>query len=687
LADFTIFIDETGNFSYGNDPKLSFIGGWVCRGTMNSEDAFNTLLETQVTNFNNSYPHSKLEFPADMHFMPLHISSHPDQIKPFFTDVFNEIKRQTCFVFRSTGIPTIIPHAQAAYFEVLRNTLVQLVEDEFFPQKFSLQIVIAFRRKKELYGFANNHPQSYEKYLTKVLLDELEQSSQRKVKPNIDISFADARQHSGLILADFFCGAQKKELYLNDYNHKIYHFSHGYRVFPEIIDELQFIREDAPISAFMRGAQILSCDPQNQSLRKLLKETFSEIIADRNDKEYFFTTLKNHLDLILIENSSRYRNLDEAESLIKLCQEYGGSDSSQMDPEELKLKAVFNLHKIRIASHRGKISLQEIVNHFNFLKGYHEKIFKNRLEYLQYKIDSILIMVQVAAFNTLQFDTVSQHLQPIVDEYDKRFGDLAESGVFLDENRAKLKGTIGQMYAFQYDLTKNQKLYFSAEQSLREDVNACLEKSNAWKQGMGYLTTLYWHKGELKKATDQFLAESGFPDAEKEIFDLSKEELFGSIEQRPFIFLHRLYLCALAQERKEVEVCGIDQCKHHLLLQCDRLNRYPEFLSIKWLAVLLMQANDYSAALELLELILNDDRSQGFTLDFIRLPVKLLKHKCLIASGGQSDFLLDGEIKKLEKLQSGSTEILEKLGIERFRNNPKQWNPYEVGLLMPFYYA
>ena len=73
--------------------------------------------------------------------------------------------------------------------------------------------------------------------------------------------------------------------------------------------------------------------------------------------------------------------------------------------------------------------------------------------------------------------------------------------------------------------------------------------STQWRQGMGYLTALDRKKGDLQKAAEQFLDQTEAPENNRDlIWDISRLDLFGS-QIDPFLFLHRLNVCALAQDK------------------------------------------------------------------------------------------------------------------------------------------
>ena len=139
-----IFIDETGSFSYRD--SLSYVGGWVSnkRGCFKkvenkfqqSVKKFNTYLKSKDQNYS-------LDYPTHTHFMPLHLKDLrtdkdlaiplvPKYAPVLCQDIFDTLREETLLVFKSSGKPAIIANEQAAYIDILRNTLIQLLDEDQF---------------------------------------------------------------------------------------------------------------------------------------------------------------------------------------------------------------------------------------------------------------------------------------------------------------------------------------------------------------------------------------------------------------------------------------------------------------------------------------------------------------------------------------------------------------------------
>lgn len=697
MDEFIAYIDETGGFSFTDKPRNCYVGGWVCQKNEGSEAVLKKLLLSEVHKFNTeSESDVDLVYPDDMHFIPLHtpaaqrndsdrhIAVKPECIPPFFQSLFNVLRPRVKFCFFSQGLPAFIFHEQYAYFEVLRNTLAQLLNDKRLGRASSLKIVIASRRKEVLYGFAGfENRQKFESYLAQKLTLEL-QSLLSPGQMTLTISFASARKNPGLMLADFFCGDRKsRKDYSSGASQQIYKFIEGFRF---IDTEENVLKSSADLNlsaAFINTAQIYA-GSRKRELQAELKKLYSGITSDEDEKKQFCRMVASRLQHLLVDSAERYLNLDEAEVLIRVCRECLPASEDALDNDELSLTAALNLAEIKIRSHRGSINTGLIGDHINFLKQHHQKIFARRLDYLQHLVDAVLIGVQVNCFNQLDFTAIEEYIEPVSDVY-KAVMAACPVTDGPDENSAKLLGTVGQMHGFLYALNQNEHSFLTAETALKGDVAACLPGSKDWEQGMGYLTTLYWYKGDLDRAVASFLEESRSTDhPQEQVFNLHEDELFGGF-RKPFLLLHRLYLGALAQ-RRGGKLAGIAEFHGQIMKNLD-LTAYPNTLSAKWLAVMLMNAGEYEAAGKLLNNALGKADAGDFTIDFVRLPLKILRHQALIKLGRSSSFSLADELARLEKSRPGLNALLAGSGWQDCHQYRDDWDSYKIAQLPPFYYA
>jgi hypothetical protein len=437
------------------------------------------------------------------------------------------------------------------------------------------------------------------------------------------------------------------------------------------------------VLAAIQCSEVISSNPADPEISGIFKTIVDNL--DQYQKALFYDAIIKQMDEYLFENPDRYNNLDLVENLIGVLQKNLPSNHEEMSSMELRLQAALKLNAIVIASHRGKTSNGLLQSYLAFLDEYGDAAFGNQLEIIQYRIDAVLMGAQVQAFNAMRFEEVENILKETRNEYIKLFENKLDQKGVKDRNAARLEGTLGQMYAFQYDMTGDDIYYEFADDHLTKDVAACIPGTAEWEQGMGYLTDLYWKNTELHKASEQFLKEAQASESNIDlIYDLAKLDQFQSMT-KPFIFLHRLKLCALARKQ------GIT-IKHHekaaeFLLDMKNIHRYPQSISAKWLGILNAMEGKYTPALMLFKEALKTDDGCGFTVDLIQLPLKLCRHICMKAAGRRSNFDCEKEVLRLDKRQKGAKETLRQLGIEQYYGEIDPGSLYDVGTILPFYYS
>jgi hypothetical protein len=693
-----VFIDESGSFSYRRG--RSYIGGWVSyqKHLKSIENKlklcvskFNKFLNSKSQNYQLNYPHH-------LHFMPLHVKAYrkgKDQAIPlvpkyapiFFRDLFTNIRDELLLVFKSSGMPAIIPNEHSAYIDILRNTLVQLVDDKLFNTDSNVKIVIGHRRSEAFYGIDGYEDiHGYEKYLSEKIAEELKSAFDGK-KMNVGIEFDNARKNPGLIMADFFCGALRwdNENYLEGYkNIRTYSFANGYRrVSKRIAQRIKFLDEMDSVLAAIQCSEVISSNPADLELKTIFKRIVDNL--DQQQKVQLYDATIKLMDEYLLENPDRYNYLDLVENLIEVFQKILPPKHEEMSPSELRLQAALKLNTIRITSHRGLISNGLMKSYLTFLKKYGDAAFGNQLEIIQHRIDAVLMGAQVQAFNAMQFEDVESILKETRDDYIKMLENRLDREGAKDRNAARLEGTLGQMYAFQYDITGEDIYYEFADHHLTKDISACIPGTSEWEQGMGYLTDLYWKNGDLDKACANFLKESHESEKSKDmIFNIAMLDQFQSAK-KPFIFLHRLKLCALAR-KQEIPIKNNEKAAEFLLSN-KKIHKYPQSISAKWLGILFAMDEKYTSALMLFNEALKPEETRGFTVELIQLPLKICRHLCLKATGKRSSFDCENEVSRLDNIQKGTKEILRQLGIKKYYGEIDPGSLYDIGTLLPFYYS
>jgi hypothetical protein len=378
------------------------------------------------------------------------------------------------------------------------------------------------------------------------------------------------------------------------------------------------------------------------------------------------------LHSLLVENPFRYQCLDFVETLL---------DSIAPRIDNDRVQAVVHSFRIKLAGHKGTTDLDNVRRYTEFLDSKGPGVFGGRYPTAQERVETVLSAVQPAAFNRFRFEEVEGYL---LEEYRRYLAMHPETHAGTDETLARLEGTLGQMFGFLCDYPGQEGYFEDALRHLKNDVSRCEINSPYWKQGMGYLTTLFFKRGDFDKAVDSFLIETGRRGTPPlSILDLSRTAAFDC-ERDDFFQLHRIYLCALALKRG-MAVSGEEQLKERLLsLQSPDL--YPRFQSLKWLGVILAMKGDPKSALELCSAAIGA-KEQSFTIEAIKLPIKILLHRCRLITGAESGFDLSIEIERLELKEPGIGTNLARLGINRNAFGDESWDPYRIAGLMPFYFS
>lgn len=696
MGKLAVFIDESGAFSYANSD--SYVGGWVCH--QKDVQGLGHRLRQCVNTFNNQLGSeqnqtNQLLYPDHLHFVPLlyklnrkgtdaTISIDPILARQFIADVLAEFRPLTLLLFRSQGKPVLIPHEQAAYMDILRHTLVQLLDEPILRNSDGLQITLASRRQPVLYGFSGfQDPDKYEQYMAEQLAREMK-TQNINTQFNISICFSDGRTHPGLILADFFCGTfrkKEKALILDFPVPKIFRFQDGYRhVALRPTAQIRFQAERDPVGAAFLCAEAGGSAPDDAELAALFSELF--IRLDGEERKEFADMMRAHLEREIGRSPGRYGQLMHAAGVCRLLRNHISNGPAADDPAQMRLLAEVMLTELRIASHSGAVDSGPVERCLEFLNRHGSAVFGNALDLEAFRLEAALIAAQVTAFNRLRFNDAERMIRPHTERYRAM---VAASGVaesVPDEHLARLEGTVGQLCAFLYELTNDPDYGALAEDHLKRDAAFCLPRSNHWRQAMGYLTVLYWKRGDLNAAMQCLAEETEWQNPSIDaLLDLNQTEPAGN--NLPFGLLHRFSLVALAKSQGR-EIRNMDSGRGQLQAG-GPFAQYPRCLSAKWLAILYALHGLPEDALTLVNGALEGERE--FTVELVRLPLRMLRHHLLRVTNRRSTFQLEDEVRNLDARCPGARAFLEQSGIGRFNLDPCQWSVYDIGSFLPFYYS
>jgi len=685
--NYYVYIDETGSFIKSKNKDTNYVGGWVCsHGTKKIKKQVDDAIQDYITR--NALP-TQFPIPDYLHFMPLHklaLRKKKDSrirvpikyVQPIVTEFFSVMAEKVFLVFRSKGFPRFYANEQAAYIEILRSTIYQLIDDLKLTDKDRLEIVIAARRVKILMGeFGKENIMDYENLLTNALRDELmkyaldaRQLSEKQVK----IVVSDARDFMPLAVADMFCGALrwKDHKYLKNFEDKIrhYHINDAFIFIPNRTTSIiNNIYENDPGLGILRAFEALSKNINQKELVDCVNNLCRNISDE--EKNMFNNELRQFLQEKLIDDPKRYQNLDQTSIFI--------DEVKQRFPKDYNILATLKFYNIKILSHKGSKNLKPFSDYCRFLDLHGPEAFGNMYMVAQEKIETILTIVQPAAFNIFKFERVEEYLFKEIERYNFIFPDVENR---IDEIRARLEGTIGQMYGFLSDYPGKESLFDKALLHLQRDVNLCKKNSPFWKQGMGYLTSLFFRKKMLDKAIQSFMCETNSEKKnESDIYKLSRLHLFDSRKDHYFL-LHRLYICALANKINKTTIESPEKLMEYLL-KSNNISEYPVCQSAKWLSVIYAKQDDLENALSILQKI-DTNPSHGFAIDIIKLPIKILIHLYQKKLNIESSFDLENELNLLELREKGIKSNLLSLGIHKFNDDSDY---FDVAQVLPYYYA
>jgi len=692
-----LFIDETGNFEQRTkvNNNTNFVAGWVCQQPVPMQ--IRQIINNAVTPHNQEVEETlgknyRLKVPDHLHFIPLHIPrlrtdaddkiTFPmEKVPPLMSSIFNNLEEKTVFTFRSTGFPRYYANEQSTYIEILRATILQVLNEIELKKEDKIEILIASRRIRVLMGESGiKKSAEYERNICDNLRNEIsEVFAEKSMGDRINIVMASARKEMCLAVADLFCGALRNEKnnYLESYKKKgkLKKFSIHKAFFylsNRTIPRIRHVFSEDHTMGIMLGLEHLAMNPLNNDLKKAVDSMCKKI--DAEDTRLLENELQSYLEEKLIKDPNRYENLDFTKTFI---------DEVEKRFTGRRIIAFTMRNRIIIGCHRGEIELVEVQKYLDLLEKHGPEIFNGMYNVAQERLETILFMVQSAAFNIFKFEDVEKYLTREIETYDKIFP--LQDDDMIDETRARLEGTIGQMYAFLCDYPEGDAYHDDAELYLKMDIVHCAPHSPFWLQGMGYLTSFYFKRNDLEKTINSFMVETRSKECNtKDIFDLSKID-YLNFQQSSFSLLHRLYTCALAL-RQNMDIIGEETLKSQLLDEKTKIE-YPTFLIMKWLGVIYALKGDIETALLLFERAVGGKEPDEFTIEVIKIPIKIMIHFCKKKLGKRSRFDLRENLDGLETRVQGISKNLERLGIKKHMEYEDIVDWYAIARVMPFYYS
>lgn len=712
MTNYSIYIDETGSFYPSKNKDTNFVGGFVSSNFPQKSilEKINPKLDEINKIILEEYSDDKMfNIINDLHYAPLHYmdsrgeqDSHikvpVEKVPEIIQLIVDNIYKNTDFIFRSRGFSSYFINEQSSYFELLRATIFQLLDDPIFDKDNveKITINIASRKSRKIFGekIYENFDE-YEKKIINKLIQEIQTVFKLKnFAKKVEFCITSARDSFELQIADIFIGCLRNDKYIGKYkdNNKTreYYLDNAFKYQPKRkVEELKNIFSLDKSNGLILTFEYLSnkdlSEGNKTELYKLLEDFFSK--TDKDDEISFFDDLKLYLESKTTKDTLKYQNLDFIENYIKNIQK--NLQFIKSDLYRNKIDFVLKKNYLKVHSHTGRTNLEPVDDFLNIIENNDLGLFSNIYELLQERLESKLRAIPIV-LNSLKFDDWENKLTEELKLY-KSILKLVGKEIIIsqkDNNLAKIAGTLGQIYAFMYDINKDEDYYDFSESYIKEDITYCLKNTEDYFKALGYLTTLYFKKGNLEKAEESFLNETSSTHINKElIYNLSKTELFKLNDKSPFYKLHRIYLCALAQKINNKEIIGVDKFVEDFIKSNTPL-KYPNFLTAKWLGVILANQGKLEKAKEIFDLITSDSKEKEFIIKVINLPINLLSYHTNKLLGVDSLLDIETNLHTIDLEVSGTTETLTKIGFYEYLHKPvKVEELYNIALMMPFYYA
>lgn len=411
-----------------------------------------------------------------------------------------------------------------------------------------------------------------------------------------------------------------------------------------------------------------------------------------------------HLDFLIDSRGAAEPRIAEAPAFIAAVREkmapLKDRKHAWLRVEHVLLKTELQLssHGIMCETSSGEIRAR----YSAFSEKHAESLYNSLFGWIESRIEDDLYIAQMELFNNFRFSDVFASLQKDramylrIVEVIKNF-DL-EDHFTRDRFYASLSGTLGQACAFLAGLADDTddagQLYRQAANYLSEDIQCLQRGSYEWVQGVNFLATLEWRRGNIAAAL-RWLAESLLSPGPLHLADLVRMDgpdalVPPSDPQHGWILLNQVRILSLAVRRGDVKIPAETAARWLAAFLKWPDAAYPRNLVIKWLAVLAGDSGAISADLCRRAVALLAPERSIPVLELMR-AVEL----SLVAKLAPQTATAD-EIKDLAK------SILEKLSLDRnFETflSTNQWaagllagesttmTAYDIATALPYYYA
>jgi hypothetical protein len=488
---YSIFIDETGRFGYGDSKSL--VGGVVFKDKW-KPNKISRILHPVLARYNK-------EKATDITIEQLHAAYlSKDGHRELVYKVIEELQQhcQSIFVCGDQHMEYLGP--QAEYYLKLRAALCGILGDLEICDKDKVQVNIANRALTAvLDGYV---PSGAQKHIDKAYADNLafELSQRFQLKPgNIEVTLTKFADMPALISADFVLYGLKDQPEL--FKPELLH-NYSWKVLGE--GEPAKTRFNANLGRFGREQAlkdlIFTAVDSSQTRAPEYIKLLREKLAQGYDSELLVKKITEEISQVFATKAEIARNVTRLKSLSRIL----GDISADMQMRNLQLRLKMQLH-----THGYIRSGRE--EYQKFAETHSEELHNNPFaRYLEY-LDSELYVVQNKRFSNLDFDGVEKDMREVLNRYQSiKKLIVSQQPTKYDDIEARLLGTLGQALAFSADMPgqsekRKQELYAAAEDLLCQDLKYLPEKGYRHAHGKNFLTSLYWRKGDLDKATKQLI--------------------------------------------------------------------------------------------------------------------------------------------------------------------------------------
>ena len=333
----------------------------------------------------------------------------------------------------------------------------------------------------------------------------------------------------------------------------------------------------------------------------------AELRAPAVDPSRVANLIRIHLDALLQSRGAtahRFAQVPELIATIRKTLNLRSRSSLYFarpeDPVSLRVEHVLLRAELQFAAHAGGDAQPDDVlcRYRTFVDRHAGVLFDSLFEWMGARIEDDLFLAQLLHFNRFRFEEVRGALARDHDMYESILRAIKdfdlEDRFTRDSLYARLTGTLGQALGFlaclETEGTRASALFSSASDFLRRDLAHVQKSTPFWIQGVNYLSTLEWCRGDLNAAV-RWLAEAldlGPRLMPEHVLRLAGADALVSPHhpQYAWVFLNQLRICGLGLARGELSLRGetfnaaIESCLDRGALA------YPQSLVLKWLIVI-----------------------------------------------------------------------------------------------------